>query len=133
MAQLTLNNGESLNVIRTKLNTNFTELYTNQVPTNHASPSTEYGLATTSSYGHIKVTTGNGLALNSGTLSLTLGTTSVPGVLQLVDNATTADSTKAVTANALKGVKDAMVVTYYGTGNPSSGMGKNGDIYFKII
>jgi hypothetical protein len=133
MAQQILNAGESAYTFRTKSNSNFTELYTNQIPLNHASSASTYGLATTSLYGHIKVTTGNGLALSSGTLSLTLGTTSTPGAVQLVNNATTNDSAKAATAAALKSVKDSAVATYYGTGTPSSSTGKDGDVYFKIV
>ena len=41
-------------------------------PTNHASSATTYGVATTTNYGHVKVTTG-GLALSSGTLSHATG------------------------------------------------------------
>ena len=67
MAQQTLNNGVSGKVFRDILNQNFTDLYTNKAPKNHAS---------TTNYGHIKVTTGNGLNLTSGALSLTAATTS---------------------------------------------------------
>lgn len=76
MAQQTLNNGVSGKVFRDILNQNFTDLYTNKAPKNHASTTTDYGVATSTNYGHIKVTTGNGLNLTSGTLSLTAATTS---------------------------------------------------------
>ena len=75
MAQQTLNNGVSGFVFRKILNEKFTHLYSNKANKNHASTSTDFGVATTSSFGHIKVTTGNGLNLNEGTLSLAGATT----------------------------------------------------------
>lgn len=75
MAQQTLNNGVSGSVFRGILNDNFTDLYTNKANKNHASTSTDFGVATTSAFGHIKVTTGNGLNLSGGTLSLAGATT----------------------------------------------------------
>lgn len=76
MAQQTLNNGISGSVFRGILNDNFTDLYTNKANKNHASTTTDFGVATTSAFGHIKVTTGNGLNLSGGTLSLAGATTS---------------------------------------------------------
>ena len=70
MAQQTLSNGISGSAFRTILNENFSDLYTNKADKNHASSTTAYGVATASNYGHIKVTTGNGLNLSNGTLSL---------------------------------------------------------------
>ena len=75
MAQQTLNNGISGSVFRGILNDNFTDLYTNKAPKNHATTTTDYGVATNTNYGHIKVTSGNGLNLSNGTLSLTAATT----------------------------------------------------------
>ena len=75
MAQQTLNNGISGSVFRGILNDNFTDLYTNRANKNHASTTTDFGVATTSAFGHIKVTTGNGLNLSGGTLSLAGATT----------------------------------------------------------
>ena len=75
MAQQTLNNGVSGKVFRDILNENFTDLYTNKAPKNHATTTTDYGVATNTNYGHIKVTSGNGLNLSNGTLSLTAATT----------------------------------------------------------
>ena len=75
MAQQTLNNGISGSVFRGILNDNFTDLYTNKANKNHASTTTDFGVATTSAFGHIKVTTGNGLNLSGGTLSLAGATT----------------------------------------------------------
>ena len=75
MARQTLNNGVSGKVFRDILNENFTDLYTNKAPKNHATTTTDYGVATNTNYGHIKVTSGNGLNLSNGTLSLTAATT----------------------------------------------------------
>ena len=75
MAQQTLNNGVSGKVFRDILNENFTDLYTNKALKNHATTTTDYGVATNTNYGHIKVTSGNGLNLSNGTLSLTAATT----------------------------------------------------------
>lgn len=132
MAIQTLNNNESAQVFRTKLNDNYNDLQTNKAIVNHASADNSYGVATNSMYGHVKVTTGNGLTNNNGTLSMSLGTTSAAGAVQLVNNSATNDSTKAATAAALKGVADAAVQTFYGTGEPSASDGKIGDIYIKI-
>ena len=76
MAQQTLNNGVSGKVFRDILNQNFTELYINKAPKNHASTTLDYGIATSTNYGHIRVITGNGLDLTSGTLSLRAATKS---------------------------------------------------------
>ena len=70
MAQQTLNNGIAGSAFRTILNDNFTDLYTNKAIKNHASASTDFGVASTSVFGHIKVSTGNGLNLTNGVLSL---------------------------------------------------------------
>ena len=133
MGKQILNNLESANIFRTKANANFTELYDQKAIVNHSSNSNIYGVSSASMYGHIKVTASNGLAINDGVLTLGLATTSIAGAVILVDNATTADSTKAATANALKGVADSAVKTYYGTDVPTNDIGKNGDIYFKIV
>ena len=66
MAQQTLNNGISASVFRQILNENFSDLYNNTPTKNHASATTDFGVATTNVFGHIKVTTGNGLNLNNG-------------------------------------------------------------------
>lgn len=132
MAIQVLNNQESAQVFRGKLNDNYNELQASKATVNHASSENIYGVASNSMYGHVKVTTGNGLNNNSGTLSMGAATTSTPGTVQLVDNATTNDSTKAATAAALKGVKDSAVATYYGTTAPDAALGKNGDIYIKV-
>lgn len=76
MAQQTLNNGIAGSVFRKILNDNFTDLYTNKAPNNHASSSTIYGVASSSNYGHVKVTSGNGLNLSNGVLSLSGASTS---------------------------------------------------------
>ena len=42
---------------------------TKKAPINHASSENIYGVATSGNYGHVKVTTGNGLNNNGGTLN----------------------------------------------------------------
>ena len=65
MAQQILNNGISASVFRQILNENFSDLYNNTPTKNHASATTDFGVATTNVFGHIRVTTGNGLNLNN--------------------------------------------------------------------
>ena len=132
MAIQNLENQDSAQVFRTKANSNFNEINTQKAPINHASSENIYGVATNANYGHVKVTTGNGLNNNSGTISMSVASTSAPGAVQLVNNSTTNDSTKAATAAALKGVADSAVETFYGTGTPSASLGKIGDIYIKV-
>lgn len=131
MAQQTLNNGIAGSVFRNILNENFTDLYNSKANTNHASTSTTFGAASTTNFGHIKVTNGNGLSISNGVLSMGVASTSQAGAVQLVNNATTNDSTKAATAAALKSVKDAAILAWSGTSVPASSLGKNGDIYVK--
>lgn len=50
-------------------------------PINHASSNNTYGVATTSAYGHVKITTGNGLVLSSGTLSMNAASSSAAGAV----------------------------------------------------
>lgn len=97
MAQQQLNNGISGQVFRNICNSNFTDLYTNKANKNHASTTTDFGVATTTNFGHIKVTVGNGLNLSSGTLSLAAATTG---------DATAGTSTSVVMTPAR--VKDAV-------------------------
>jgi len=114
------------------LNDSISSLSSGKAPTNHASSATTYGVATTSAYGHIKVTTGNGLALSSGTLSMTAASTSTAGAVQLNNTLTSTSTTQALTAAQGKELYDNKAQAYYGSSAPSSGTGKNGDIYFLI-
>jgi|GEM_PF-1527839 len=43
---------------------------TEKAPTNHASDTTDYGIGTAEKYGHLKVTSGNGLSVSNGILSM---------------------------------------------------------------
>lgn len=132
MAQQQINNGESAALVRQKLNDNFQELYDNKVPMNHASTSTAYGVGTTTNYGHVKVTSGNGLNVSEGAVSMSLGTSTTAGALQLVTNSETNDNTKAASAGALYSAVNNTVKTYWGTTDPTSETGKIGDLYIKI-
>lgn len=131
MAQQTLNNGIAGLAFRTILNENFTDLYTNKAIKNHASTTTDFGVASTTNFGHIKINSANGLSVSGGVLSMGLASTSQVGAVQLVNNASTNDSTKAATAAALKSVKDSAMVAYSGTTVPDPSLGKDGDIYIK--
>lgn len=107
-------------------------LDTGKAPTSHASTSTTYGVATGSSYGHVKVTTGNGLNLSNGTLSMSTATTSSAGAVQLENTLTSTSTSKALTAAQGKYLYDNKAQAFYGTTAPSSSLGKDGDIYFLI-
>lgn len=132
MAQQQINNGESAALVRQKLNDNFQELYDNKVPMNHASVSTAYGVGTTTNYGHVKATSGNGLNISEGVISMSLGSSTTAGALQLVTNSDTNDNTKAASAGALYNAVNSTIKTYWGTEAPSADTGKIGDIYIKI-
>ena len=123
MAQQQLNNLESAYTFRTKLNANFTDLYTNKSQISHASGTSTYGLGTTSLFGHVRVSAANGLSINGGTISMNLASTTAPGA--------STSSTTALTAKQGKVLKDTMIVAYSGTTVPDNALGKNGDIYVK--
>lgn len=131
MAQQQLNNLESAYTFRTKLNANFTDLYTNKSQISHASGTSTYGLGTTSLFGHVRVSAANGLSINGGTISMNLASTTAPGAVQLNDTLTSTSSTTALTAKQGKVLKDTMIVAYSGTTVPDNALGKNGDIYVK--
>lgn len=132
MAIQNLGDNDSAQVFRTKANSNFNELNTLKAPINHSSPDNTYGVATSANYGHVKITTGNGLTNNSGTLSMAVGSTANAGAIQLVDSASSNDTTKAPTAAALKSVNDRVKGITYGTTDPEASSGNIGDIYIKV-
>ena len=123
MAQQTLNNGIAGSVFRKILNDNFTELYTDKATKNHASSTTDFGVATTSMFGHVKVTTGNGLKLTNGVLSLEAATTT---------EATNGTSTSVVmtparvkeAVNAYGVISDGNTIIKVGGTQPSKQTGK---------
>lgn len=131
MAQQQLNNQESAFTFRTKLNANFSDLYSNKAQISHASSTNTYGLGTTSLFGHVKVTNGNGLNIASGTITMNAASTTSSGAVQLNDNLTSTSTTMALTAAQGKILKDSAIIAYYGTGVPDNSLGKNGDIYIK--
>lgn len=132
MAKQVINNGESAAIVRQKINDNFTDLYGNRVPTYHASNTTTYGVGSDTLFGHVKVAPGNGLGITGGVVSMASASTNTKGAVQLVDNATTDDNTKAVTASALKTVADSAIKVYKGTTDPTSDIGKDNDLYIKL-
>lgn len=131
MAIQILNNGDAAVTFRTKLNNNFQELNENKAPISHASSEATYGVGTNNAYGHVKVTPANGLNISNGTITMSIGTTSAAGALQMVNSYTSTSTTLVPTAAALKSGIDSTVKVYSGAGNPSSSLGKNNDIYIK--
>lgn len=73
----------AINELNTALSTlTGTTLPNTYAPISHASAGTTYGVASASQYGHIKVTTGNGLSISNGVLSMgnaVISTTTYPG------------------------------------------------------
>ena len=55
MAKQIINNLESAATVRTKINSNFTELYDQKASKNHASVDSSYGVASSELFGHIKI------------------------------------------------------------------------------
>lgn len=142
MAQLILNNNDYAVDFRGKINDNFTELFNNNVPTNHASTNDIYGLGTASLYGHLRVAAGNGLVLNTGTISLTQATTAAFGAVKLASTVNGTSSTDVITSALLNNRLGTTATTgsgsipciYYGTSDPASSLGnKDGDLYVKYV
>ena len=108
MAKQIINNLESAATVRKKINDNFTELYTQKVPKDHSSQSNEYGVATDELFGHIKVSSGNGLNINEGALSLGLASDTVPGSVQFATSIDSGFNNRAVTAAQVKTIKTTL-------------------------
>ena len=123
MAQQTLNNGISGAVFRNILNENFTDLYTNKAAKNHASTTADFGVATTSAFGHIKVTTGNGLNLSDGTLSLAAATTAEATAGTITNKVMTPARVKEA-VNAYGVISDGNTIIKVSPTQPSAQSGK---------
>ena len=123
MAQQTLNNGVSGSVFRGILNDNFTDLYTNKATKNHASTTTDFGVATASAFGHIKVTTGNGLNLSDGTLSLAAATTAEATAGTITNKVMTPARVKEA-VNAYGVMSDGNTIIKVGGTQPATQTGK---------
>lgn len=123
MAQQTLNNGISGAVFRNILNENFTDLYTNKAIKNHASTTSDFGVATTSAFGHIKVTTGNGLNLNEGTLSLAAANTA-EAVAGAITNKIMTPARVKEAINAYSVISDGNTIIKVGATKPTAQSGK---------
>ena len=132
MARQVLNNNDTADVYRGKENSNFDELYTQKAQKNHASPTQDYGVATGNNYGHVKVTTGNGLNLTDGNLSMSAGNTTQAGAVMLQNDLNSGSPTKAVTSQAVLNKFGEVITAYSGSGTPSASLGKIGDIYIMI-
>lgn len=101
-------------------------------PKNHAVAVPDYGLATNALYGHLKVTSGNGLNLTDGTLSLNLATVNAAGAVQLEDTLSSQSSSRALTAKQGYELDQKKAEVFYGYNEPSSSIGRDGDIYFLL-
>lgn len=123
MAQQTLNNGISGSVFRGILNDNFTDLYTNKANKNHASTTTDFGVATTSAFGHIKVTTGNGLNLSGGTLSLA-GATTAEAIVGASTTTVMSPARVKEAVNAYGVMSDGNTIIKVGETRPEGQIGK---------
>ena len=108
MAKQTINNLESAATVRSKLNSNFTELFDNKADKNHAFTDSSYGAASNELFGHVKIDVANGLSVSDGVVGLALATTTSAGAVQLADSLTSDDSGKALTAAQGKALKDSL-------------------------
>ena len=108
MAKQTINNLESAATVRSKLNSNFTELYDQKADKNHSYTDSSYGAASSELFGHVKIDVANGLNVSDGVVSLALATTTSAGAVQLADSLTSDDSGKALTAAQGKALKDSL-------------------------
>lgn len=123
MAKQTLNNGISGLAFRTILNDNFTDLYDNKAAKNHASSSNDFGVATTSVFGHVKVTPGNGLNINSGVISLT-GATTQEAIAGTATNSVMSPARVKEAVNAYGVMSDGNTIIKVGGTQPSKQTGK---------
>ena len=110
-------------MFRNILNENFTDLYTNKAVKNHASTTTDFGVATTSAFGHIKVTTGNGLNLSDGTLSLAAATTTEATAGTITNKVMTPARVKEA-VNAYGVISDGNTIIKVGSTQPTAQTGK---------
>lgn len=130
MAQKTLNNNETALEIRVKINENFTDLYTDKAQKDHSSITTEYGVASTNSFGHIKI--GANINVNNGIVSINDATILQKGIVQLTSSLTDNSESKAATAAAVKTLKDSAIVVLHGAEVPSNSLGEDGNLYIQI-
>lgn len=132
-----LNNNDYAADFRQKINDNFAALFKNNVPTNHASQTDEYGLGTNNLYGHLKVQATNGLGVTNGAVTMAQATTGSFGTVKLASTSSSTSATDVVTSkvlnDAIRGQSNIPKI-YYGMSNPSDSTApgsKDGDIYVK--
>ena len=85
---------------------NLTPANIGAAPTSHASTATTYGVGTTANYGHVKVTNGNGLNISSGTISMSVASTTAAGAMSAADK-TKLDGAAPLASPALTGTPTA--------------------------
>lgn len=123
MAQQQISNGTSGAVVRNALNSNFTELYNDKANRNHASNDTTFGVASTTTFGHIKVTSGNGLTISNGVLSLNAASQAQAIAGTATDVVMTPAATKQA-INALGVASDGNLIIKVGGVQPTPQTGK---------
>lgn len=133
-----LNNNDYASDFRQKINDNFAKLFANNVPTNHASQTDEYGLGTANTYGHVKIQEANGLSVKTGAVSLAQASTNSFGAVKLASSSASTSTTDVVTSkvlnDAMRGQSNVPRI-YYGMTNPDDNNNTagsvDGDIYVK--
>lgn len=99
---------------------NLTAANVGAAPTSHASAATTYGVGTTSAYGHVKVTTGNGLYISNGTISMNLANPGAAGAMSAADktklNKLLFDSNDLIDSSILPSYVDDVVEAYPAAG-----------------
>lgn len=114
------------------LSESITSLQNNTPPKNHAVATTDYGVATNSLYGHVKVASGNGLNFDNGTISFSAASTTTAGAVKLEDSLNSQSSTTALTAKQGYLLDQSKPNVYSGITSPSSSLGRDGDIYLLL-
>ena len=107
-------------------------LENNTPPKNHAVSNTDYGIATSALYGHVRVSSGNGLHINQGVISISEATSTAAGTVKLEDSLNSQSSTMALTAKQGYLLDKSKPNVHSGTTAPSNTLGRDGDIYILL-
>ena len=107
-------------------------LENNTPPKNHAVSNTDYGIATSALYGHVRVNSGNGLHINQGVISISEATSTAAGTVKLEDSLNSQSSTMALTAKQGYLLDKSKPNVHSGTTAPSNTLGRDGDIYILL-
>ena len=85
---------------------NDSRLSNSRTPVSHASSGTTYDVGSTSNYGHVKVTEGNGLSISSGAVAMAAASTSATGGVKLSSSTSSISESLAATPKAVKTAYD---------------------------